>query len=337
VYASLTDLLGHISTHQRSAQAATGQPGAAVPAAGDALAAAGGAASAVAGAAHNALDNARALVSAAAEEVRRSLTQLQDAPLTEKPTVATLQVLHLARAAVAAVGTAVTTAARRMDDTAAGAALHVAKEKAEGAASATLAALVAARERASAAVEAAAARLGTIPARVAATAASAATSATDYALRKAVTLDSSYCISDRLSSLNESYQVAARVTAAAGSVQAKAADIDQRYGVTEKVTAALDKAKGWDDSITGGKATAAAESALALGATAVAAAVGYAKEVATRYETLKLEARATDGAEGASPSAASPSGAAAGAAAAGGALNPATKVTTDLFVGQETQ
>lgn len=179
---------------------------------------------------------ARGMVAHAVEEVGRSVTHLRSVPVTEVPVVASLEALQLARAALAAVSSAIGSA--------------YAASGAEGA-------VAVARDRASHAVADATTAV-----------ASLRTTAPALAGRTAARLDASLHVSERVAALNETYRVQETLVGVASR-------LDADYDVSTKVSALAESAKRLDERLTGGTGASIVSSVVAT-ATQLASAVATA-------------------------------------------------------------
>lgn len=225
-------------------------------------------------AAHPTIHAARELTIKATEAVGESLGHLRDAPLTEMPVVAALEALALARGALATVSSALASA---YSSSSVASAVTVARERAVSAVSEATTQITTLRER--------------ISTGVVAKATSVANASVDFAVKKAVEYDASYLITERVKGLDAAYKVSDKVLAAAATAQSVASEVDRSLGVSDKATQVMERAKQLDTSITGGRATAIASSAIELGTSLAATAVDYAKTIAQKYDTAKATAQ----------------------------------------------
>lgn len=262
---------------------------------------------------------AREALAKAVEEVRLSLAHLQQAPMAEKPVVASIEALHLARAALATVATAVGGAIGVSGGGAAGAGAGEEEHSATGIAGA----ITAARERASSAVSEAATTLSTLRERIASgtldLATTVAASGVDLAVRGAAALDHSLSVTERVKAVDAAYNVTQRVSDAYATVSTVVADINKKYGVEDTAAAVLERAKTLDASVTKGYGATITTAAVASASSLATSATEYAKTVVNKYEAVKAGYVQAEGTSPAGGAPVSPSGTASGSGSAGAA------------------
>jgi hypothetical protein len=223
---------------------------------------------------------ARGLVSAAVDEVGKSVTHLRGAPLTEVPLVASLEALHLARTALAAVTTAVGSAV-----------------EATGASTA----LLAARDRAATAVADATTQVSSLRSALAARALAVANTGVAIAVNKAAALDRAYLVSERVAALSDSYHIPEHLASAKTTALTTWEEVDRNYKVTQAVAATLESLREADSTYAGGRVSALATTAVAAGDALAAAALRFVRSVQTQYVAAKAAQDASTGAPAGEP------------------------------------
>jgi IS5 family transposase len=118
------------------------------------------------------------------------------------------------------------------------------------------------------------------------------------AVQKAAELDAKHGITERLASLDGQYALTEKATMVAQRAQAAAVAIDAKYNVTGTVQSALEKAKAVDGSVTGGRGSALAESAVQTAGRLAGEGVQYAKQVVADYESKKASLTGAGGSTG---------------------------------------
>ncbi len=203
-----------------------------------------------------------ALLEQARDEVKASLVELEQAPLTEKPVVGGLQALALARKALAGASNVVASATDSL---------------------ANSAQVVSVVQTATDSVNTARTQLFALLDRVTARATSLLADVEKYSVNAAVAVDQRFGVVDKAAALDAQYGVSTLASEGIRQTLAKAQELDAAYGVTKRAQAAVEQLQTLDAKVTGGRVTPLVQSGIDMAVQGANSTLEYAAGMQQRF------------------------------------------------------
>jgi hypothetical protein len=213
-----------------------------------------------------ALSATTSLLEQARDEVKASLAHLEEAPLTEKPIVGGLQALALARKALAGASNVLTSATDSVANSA-----HV----------------TTAVQTATDSVNSARTQLFALLDRVTARASSLLADVERFGVATAVSVDKRFGVVDKAACIDAQYGVSALAAEGLKQTVAKAHQLNETYGVTERAQAAVSHLQALDAKVTGGRVSPLVQSGIDLAVQGANSTLEYASDMQQRFTVAR--------------------------------------------------